>query len=1375
MKTICIVKKRMRDIGKYLKVVLLITGIFIYCSFAKAATTLLDENFNDGIANNWTVQAGSWSVISSQYHQSASNVRAVAYYANGGSWTNYTYSADVKAANDVGLIFRGNSAMDSYYMFRIHSSTQVELAKLTAGTFATLNTWTFNTTAGQFYNLSVKAEGSTITLKVGGTTIATVTDSSFSSGTVGIYDFYTACDFDNVLVTTNPPELNEDFNDGAANNWTVQAGTWSVTSNQYHQSATNVRAVAYYSYGSSNSWTDYTFSADVKAANDVGLAFRGNSTMDSYYMFRIHTSTQVELAKLVAGTFTSLNIWTFNTTAGQTYNLSAQVQGTTITLKVGTTTIATVSDASFSSGTVGFYDFYTACDFDNVVVSAAAPATYTLSVASGTGDGSYTQGQVVNIASDAPPSGSAFSQWTGDVSYVADILDSTTTVTMPAANINVTATYAELLPVLLNENFNDGVANNWTVQAGTWAVTSNQYHQSATNVRAVAYYANGNAWTDYTFTADVKAANDVGLAFRGNSAMDSYYMFRIHTSTQVELAKLTAGVFTSLGIWTYNTTAGQVYNMSAQVQGSTITLKIGTTVIATVTDSSFSSGTVGFYDFYTACDFDNVLVRGTMPATYTLTVASGTGDGSYTQGQVLNIAADAPQSGYEFDHWTGNVSYVADVNDPTTTVTMPAANVSVTATYVAISTHTLTVTSGTGDGSYNQGQVVTIVADAPQSGYVFDQWTGDVAYVANANNATTTVAMPNANVSVTATYMASNPNGATATPTFNCIGLYWGPTGGSSTNTCQVQYRISGSTTWKQALPMWYDSRSPAQYRGSIMNLTPNTNYEIKLTLNSGTIADFYCATWTEDFPVGSTVTLPATSSSTLSITSSGTANGYILYTPSGSSATIDMNRSSNSDCITISAGVHHVIIRGLTLRNPGRFGINLGNGCHDIIVDQCEITGWGRIDSHNVTITDSGTKLGHDQDGAIHCDTGNTDCTVYKLIVQYCYIHQPYYDTNPWTQSVTGDNGTGAHPQGPTSVYMRGPIGNNVIRYNDCVGTSVHRFNDILGGNQNNSAGYPGADSDIYGNYLAYYCDDAIESDGYNRNVRIWGNFMEHGGMSAISACSCIKGPLYAFRNVSGDRLWYTGNHGVFAKMSDYNGAGQQNWFHNTIRTPNGASQGISVSGDYDYVNYCNSKANMWDCPGGYSIYSKSSTASTNSFDYDHCTGSVSSYSGAEAHKTTGTPVYVSGTNTLTSSSPGYGVAPLINNINDMYTDPDMGAEQHGETYYYGRANLELKSAKLNLNAGQLLNPNASQLLDNDGLFSVYPNPVTRILTINGENSTGVMPKIEFYNLTGQKVLQVQDVTFPYHVDISSFKPDVYFIRVLNGNKRYVEKVVKE
>ncbi|WP_211194115.1 InlB B-repeat-containing protein [Pyxidicoccus fallax] len=67
--------------------------------------------------------------------------------------------------------------------------------------------------------------------------------------------------------------------------------------------------------------------------------------------------------------------------------------------------------------------------------------------------------------------------------------------------------------------------------------------------------------------------------------------------------------------------------------------------------------------------------------------------------------------------------------------------------------YTLTVNGGSGDGQYVSGTLVTLTADAPAAGYVFDRWTG--ATVTNATSATTTLSMPAAATTVTATYRAS--------------------------------------------------------------------------------------------------------------------------------------------------------------------------------------------------------------------------------------------------------------------------------------------------------------------------------------------------------------------------------------------------------------------------------------------------------------------------------------------------------------------------------------------------------------------------------------------------------------------------------------------
>ncbi|MCF7848776.1 MAG: hypothetical protein K9M45_08005, partial [Kiritimatiellales bacterium] len=146
---------------------------------------------------------------------------------------------------------------------------------------------------------------------------------------------------------------------------------------------------------------------------------------------------------------------------------------------------------------------------------------------------------------------------------------------------------------------------------------------------------------------------------------------------------------------------------------------------------------------------------------YQLTVNSGTGSGSYTNGEVVTITASNAPSGQVFDIWTGATQYVASASSATTTVTMPTQDIAVTATYradqsdeKAIAEFTLaTANSGTlisgptwtagkygGGLGFSNGKYVTIPAPAPD---IFNI-TGDlsIALWVNPNSVTCSGADP---------------------------------------------------------------------------------------------------------------------------------------------------------------------------------------------------------------------------------------------------------------------------------------------------------------------------------------------------------------------------------------------------------------------------------------------------------------------------------------------------------------------------------------------------------------------------------------------------------------------------------------------------------
>jgi len=138
----------------------------------------------------------------------------------------------------------------------------------------------------------------------------------------------------------------------------------------------------------------------------------------------------------------------------------------------------------------------------------------------------------------------------------------------------------------------------------------------------------------------------------------------------------------------------------------------------------------------------------------------GEGTFPYDCGTVVDLLAEA-EEGYQFVNWTGDIATIADVEDATTTVTMND-NYSVTASFEQLppqfdltisSTAGGTVTApGEGTFTYDQGTEVNLVAEA-EEGYQFVNWTGDIATIADVEDATTTVTV-NGDYSITANFKA---------------------------------------------------------------------------------------------------------------------------------------------------------------------------------------------------------------------------------------------------------------------------------------------------------------------------------------------------------------------------------------------------------------------------------------------------------------------------------------------------------------------------------------------------------------------------------------------------------------------------------------------
>mgnify|MGYP003662759732 CR=1 FL=1 len=382
--------------------------------------------------------------------------------------------------------------------------------------------------------------------------------------------------------------------------------------------------------------------------------------------------------------------------------------------------------------------------------------------------------------------------------------------------------------------------------------------------------------------------------------------------------------------------------------------------------------------------------------------------------------------------------------------------------------------------------------------------------------------------------------------TFESGGLYWKAEFGSHQLPCELRYRIKGTKEWREGFPLWFDSRDHSwdgEYRGSIVHLRPGTEYEAEVRTDRESARATF-STWQESFPSQPPQILPNESTAPLLIRDSGSPDAWNIYQPeSGTTATIDVeNRHEN--CIRIE-DASHIILRGLTLRGASRHAIELVGDVHDIVIEDCDISGWGSVEPDG---------WGRNYDSALF----SRSRTLERVIVQRNNIHHPRGDSNNWAEHrPTPRDPDNRHPGGPQAITFMQSRGNHVFRHNRVWSDDDHQFNDIFGASANYSTvGFPNGDSDIYGNRLSHCWDDAIESEGANRNVRIWNNHIDKSFVAVATATTSV-GPLYVWRNVVGEsRRSDIGNsdeikRGGFLKTSDRMGGGRIYVFHNTLLQP--------------------------------------------------------------------------------------------------------------------------------------------------------------------------------------------------------------------------------
>jgi hypothetical protein len=215
--------------------------------------------------------------------------------------------------------------------------------------------------------------------------------------------------------------------------------------------------------------TSYTFVAQITATE---AAF---ASLPSEASETITTAKATQSALLITGLNPTYSYgqapFDIGTSGGSgdgsvTYSISegtgvASVSGNTVTILGAGTFKITATKAEDNTYKE------TSTQSGNITVNPPpAPQTYLATVNNGTGGGSFAAGDMVSITANAPADGKVFDTWTSSGITLADPTSATTSFTMPANAVTVTATYKDDVPDVTDTD-GDGVPDDVEGEDGT--------------------------------------------------------------------------------------------------------------------------------------------------------------------------------------------------------------------------------------------------------------------------------------------------------------------------------------------------------------------------------------------------------------------------------------------------------------------------------------------------------------------------------------------------------------------------------------------------------------------------------------------------------------------------------------------------------------------------------------------------------------------------------------------------------------------------------------------------------------------------------------------------------------------------------------------
>ncbi|HLA38999.1 MAG TPA: right-handed parallel beta-helix repeat-containing protein, partial [Candidatus Glassbacteria bacterium] len=344
-------------------------------------------------------------------------------------------------------------------------------------------------------------------------------------------------------------------------------------------------------------------------------------------------------------------------------------------------------------------------------------------------------------------------------------------------------------------------------------------------------------------------------------------------------------------------------------------------------------------------------------------------------------------------------------------------------------------------------------------------------------------------------------------PTITCLAVEWTIDGDDNLDAAvEVEYRMTGSENWRKGMPLVRipagntDNRTTPTYRwdnkfsGSIFDLKPGTEYEIRLSLSDPDGGNDVRTVKASTRPVpreAADVTIKEVNPRTFREAALTASPGDVLLLSPGYYGSFSMQQdglpgrpivirsdqshpviNSTFDDISLEHR-RHVILDGLTINGPVQL-----RWAENVAVRYCKVNSKFGI-------------IAQSQPGCKNCYIADNEV----------HFVMPWVNESVGSGSVWGgaaNVGEGIEITGPGNVICH----NRVSGYRDCISTmeDLWVYDQIC--------------IDIYNNDISLGPDDGIEADFCMNNCRIMRNRITNCGMG-LSSQPGLGGPIYFIRNV--------------------------------------------------------------------------------------------------------------------------------------------------------------------------------------------------------------------------------------------------------------------